>query len=176
MENSSCTCFPFVKCKVDTECSFGCISVQYRDDCDLINSISIPLAVIAVLIICLCIVAIIRMRCACRDCNTSRPSTRDGPTSLDRSNGNCRTAANAESQMTNLSFDTFDEIKRTSNNLDLHVSFEVKSDNPPSYESVMSRSNEAFQATDSLPPSTSASNKDSSEDVDPPLSYASLIS
>ncbi|XP_052682938.1 uncharacterized protein LOC128163387 [Crassostrea angulata] len=160
MENSSCTCFPFVKCKVDTECSFGCISVQYRDDCDLINSISIPLAVIAVLIICLCIVAIIRMRCACRDCNTSRP----------------RTAANAESQMTNLSFDTFDEIKRTSNNLDLHVSFEVKSDIPPSYESVMSRSNEAIQATDSLPPSTSASNKDSSEDVDPPLSYASLIS
>nr|XP_034309072.1 uncharacterized protein LOC117680462 isoform X3 [Crassostrea gigas] len=160
MENSSCTCFPFVECKIDTECSFGCISVQYRDDCDLINSISIPLAVIAVLIICLCIVAIIR----------------DGPTSLDRSNGNCRTAANAESQMTNLSFDTFDEIKRTSNNLDLHVSFEVKSDIPPSYESVMSRSNEAFQATDSLPPSTSASNKDSSEDVDPPLSYASLIS
>lgn len=51
------------------------------------------------------------MRCACRDCNTSRPSTRDGPTSRDRSNGNCRTAANAESQMTNLSFDTFDESK-----------------------------------------------------------------
>lgn len=67
-------------------------------------------------------------------------------------------------------------VKRTSNNLDLHVSFEVKSDIPPSYESVMSRSNEAFQATDSLPPSTSASNKDSSEDVDPPLSYPSLIS
>eukprot|EP00105_Crassostrea_gigas_P019861 XP_011438490.1 PREDICTED: uncharacterized protein LOC105336023 isoform X1 [Crassostrea gigas] len=160
MENSSCTCFPFVKCKVDTECYFGCISVQYRDDCDLINSISIPLAVIAVLIICICIVAIIRMRCACRDCNTCRP----------------RTAANADSQMTNLSFDTFDEIKRTSTNLDRHVSLEEQSDIPPSYESAMSRSNEAFQATDSLPPSTSASNKDSSEDVDPPLSYASLIS
>nr|XP_011438490.2 uncharacterized protein LOC105336023 isoform X1 [Crassostrea gigas] len=159
MENSSCTCFPFVECKIDTECSFGCISVQYRDDCDLINSISIPLAVIAVLIICLCTVAIIRMRCACRDCNTctSRP----------------RTAANAESQMTNLSFDTFDEIKRTSTNLDRHVSLEEQSDIPPSYESVMSRSNEAFQATDSLPPSTSVSNKDSSEDVDPPPGYVS---
>lgn len=43
------------------------------------------------------VITFFRMRCACRDCNTctSRP----------------RTAANAESQMTNLSFDTFDESK-----------------------------------------------------------------
>eukprot|EP00105_Crassostrea_gigas_P041861 XP_019926009.1 PREDICTED: uncharacterized protein LOC105336023 isoform X2 [Crassostrea gigas] len=106
MENSSCTCFPFVKCKVDTECYFGCISVQYRDDCDLINSISIPLAVIAVLIICICIVAIIRMRCACRDCNTCRP----------------RTAANADSQMTNLSFDTFDLKEQAPISIDTFLS------------------------------------------------------
>lgn len=64
-------------------------------------------------------------------------------------------------------------VKRTSTNLDRHVSLEEQSDIPPSYESVMSRSNEAFQATDSLPPSTSVSNKDSSEDVDPPPGYVS---
>lgn len=54
------------------------------------------------------------MRSACRDSNTSRPSTditRDGPMSRDRSSGMFRTAASAETMLTNPSFNTLDESK-----------------------------------------------------------------
>lgn len=75
-------------------------------------------------------------------------------------------------------------VNRTSNDLSRHVSFEIQSytsshrEPPPSYESLMSRSNEAFQSTASLHPSSSASNKESSEviNVDLPSSYASVTS
>lgn len=65
-----------------------------------------------------------------------------------------------------------------------HVSFELQNDipshmePPPSYESIMSRSNEAFESTESLPTSSLAFNKDSSEVglIETPPEYATVTS
>lgn len=82
-------------------------------------------------------------------------------------------------------FDIFFHDYFTVNRMDnetSQVSFELQTDipshmePPPSYESVMSRSNEAFQSTDSLPPSSLALNRDSNEVIETPPEYATVTS
>lgn len=84
--------------------------------------------------------------------------------------------------MTNPSLNSFHEIDRIDNGTSQHVSFELQTDipshmePPPSYESIMSRSNEAFQSTESLPTSSLALNKDSREVIETPPEYATVTS
>lgn len=66
-------------------------------------------------------------------------------------------------------------VKRISNNFDLYVFFEVKSDILLFYELVMLRLNEVFQVIDFLFLFILVLNKDLSEDVDLLLSYVLLI-
>lgn len=81
-----------------------------------------------------------------------------------------------------LFFHDYFTVDRIDNGTSQHVSFELQTDipshmePPPSYESIMSRSNEAFQSTESLPTSSLALNKDSREVIETPPEYATVTS
>lgn len=79
-------------------------------------------------------------------------------------------------------FHDYFTVNRMDNETSQQVLFELQTDipshmePPPSYESVMSRSNEAFQSTDSLPPSSLALNRDSNKVIETPPEYATVTS
>ncbi|XP_065929949.1 uncharacterized protein [Magallana gigas] len=204
---SPCHCYYDFDCNYDgycsrclsgwtgTRCERKITSTIYKnthrnsedDSSAVYNSLGyIALIILGATIFCCCIAAGIRKNSgAPRASSASRSSTditRDGHTSRDRSSRMWRTAASAESQMTNPSLNSFHEIDRIDNGTSQHVSFELQTDipshmePPPSYESIMSRSNEAFQSTESLPTSSLALNKDSREVIETPPEYATVTS